>query len=146
MTSEALPRANHVQGYPKSAELWQIPGTKSLDIDIAPSRLRSRLIFGFELQLMIERLLAAVLVILRSSLLRFFGSAKYSEPSGFIKLAEPGDHSLPRPGRRSIRFDERPVRCALTILILEVLANKHSRACYRVILGPPERFFSLHRV
>jgi len=65
LTSEALPRANHVQGYPKSAELWQIPGTKSLDIDIAPSRLRSRLIFGFELQLMIERLLAvAVLIIL----------------------------------------------------------------------------------
>ena len=135
-----------MQGHPWSTKLTQILDADSGSIDFHPARLRRRVIVEFKLQLMIERLLAAVLVILRSSLLRFFGSAKYSEPSGFIKLAEPGDHSLPRPGRRSIRFDERPVRCALTILILEVLANKHSRACYRVILGPPERFFSLHRV
>jgi hypothetical protein len=65
LTSEALPHANHVQGHSSSAQLWQIPGTKSPDIDIDPSRLKIRLIVGFKLQLMIERLLAvAVLIIL----------------------------------------------------------------------------------
>ncbi len=57
--------ANHVQGHPTSAELWQNPETKSPDIDIDPSRLRSRLIVEYRLQLMIERLQAvAVLIIL----------------------------------------------------------------------------------
>jgi len=65
--SEELPRANHVQGHSSSAQLWRIRGTKSLDIDIALSRLRSRLIVGFKLQLMIERLLAVAVLIILSS-------------------------------------------------------------------------------
>jgi|GEM_PF-3182070 len=70
--SEELPRADRVQGHSTSVELWRIRGTKSLDIDIAPSRLRSRLIVGFKLQLMIERLLAvAVLIILANRLTSF---------------------------------------------------------------------------
>jgi hypothetical protein len=65
LTTEELLRANHVQGHPTSAELWQNPETKSPDIDIDPSRLRSRLIVEFKLQLMIERLQAvAVLIVL----------------------------------------------------------------------------------
>jgi hypothetical protein len=72
LTSEALPHANHVRGYSTSAQLWQIPETKSPDIDIDPSRLKIRLIVGFKLQLMIERLLAvAVLIILANRLTSF---------------------------------------------------------------------------
>ena len=139
--------ANQMQGHPWSTELPQILNPDSPSVNFNPSRLRCRLIIEFKLQLMIKRLLAVVVrMMLRSRLFRLFGSAKYSEPPGFIKLAEPGDDSLPRPVCCSIRFDERPVRRALTIFLLEVLAKKHGRACYRPICQPPDYFFSLHHV
>jgi hypothetical protein len=64
LTTEELLRASHLQGHPTSAELWQNPETKSPDIDIDPSRLRSRLIVEFKLQLMIERLQAVAVLII----------------------------------------------------------------------------------
>ena len=47
-------------------------------------------------------LLAAVLVFLPSRRLRFFGSVENNRSPNLIKLAEPGNNPLPRPGRRSI--------------------------------------------
>jgi hypothetical protein len=136
-----------MQSHPWSAKLSQILNANSRSIDFDPTRLRCRLIIEFKLQLMIERLLkVAVLVMMCSELFRFFGSVKNTKSPSLIKLPEPGDHSLPRPGRRSIRFNERPVSRAVTIFLLEVLANKHGRACYRPIGQPPDVFFSLHRI
>ena len=45
-----------------------------------------------------------------------------------------------------MRFHERPVRCASSILLLKILADKHSRGCYRRISSPPDTEFSLHHV
>ncbi len=101
----------------------------------------------FKLKLMIQRLLVVVVrMMLRSRLFHLLGIAKYSEPPGFIKLAELGDDSLPRPVCYSIRFDERPVRRALTIFLPVILANKYGRARYRPICQPPDCVFSLHHV
>ena len=45
-----------------------------------------------------------------------------------------------------MRFHERPVRCASSILLLKILSDKHSRGCYRRISYPPDTEFSLHHV
>jgi len=80
-----------MQGHPGSTKLTQILDTDSRRIDFHPARLRCWFIIELKLQLMIERLLTAMLGIPRSRQLCLFGSAKNSEPPGFIKLTKPGE-------------------------------------------------------
>ena len=70
----------------------------------------------------------------------------HTKPSGFIELAEPRHHALPRPCGSPMRFHERPIRCASSIFLLEILSDKHSRGWYRRISHPPDTEFSLHHV
>ena len=64
----------------------------------------------------------------------------------FIKLPQPGDNSLSRPSIGAIRFDERPIRMPLAVLVAETLSKKHTRKCYRPIRPGPEQRSSLQRV
>ena len=70
----------------------------------------------------------------------------HTKPSGFIEIAEPRHHALPRPCGSPMRFHERPIRCASSIFLLEILSDKHSRGWYRRISHPPDTEFSLHHV
>jgi hypothetical protein len=52
-----------------------------------------------------------------------------TQSSGFVKLPQPGDYSLPRPGGSAMRFHQRPVSVTLSIFRSVALANKHAREC-----------------
>lgn len=70
----------------------------------------------------------------------------HTKSSGFIEFAEPLHHALPRPCGGPMRFHERPVRCASSILLLKILGDEHSRGCDRRISHPPDTEFSRHHV
>ena len=69
-----------------------------------------------------------------------------SQPSRFVKLTQPRDNALSRPRIGAKRFDERPIRMPLAVLVAETLSKKHARKCYRQNHSGPEQKSSLHYV
>ena len=48
-----------------------------------------------------------------------------AKPHGFVGLPKPRYNPLPWPSPGSIRLDERPLRCSLSVFFFEVLSDKH---------------------
>ena len=46
---------------------------------------------------------------------------------GFVELSRQRHNPLPRASLGSIRFDERPVSCSLSVFCFEVMSDKHGR-------------------
>ena len=141
-----LQRPNKMQCQPRSSKLPQVLNSHATRIDFHPARFRGSNIIKFKSHLPPQ---PAALVqrwrMVRSTFVRLLQPAEHHiKPASFIKFAQPSHDSLPRP--RAMRLHQRPVRCAVSILLFKVLSNKHSWGCYRRFSHSPDTKFSIHHV
>ena len=137
--------ANDFQSQPRAAELAAVLHANARGVDFDPQRLHRFLVVLLTEQR--QLLLAARRCrFFRVRRTRVSNRLLHSQPPRFVKLPQPGDNALPRPSVGAIRFDERPIRMPLAVLVAKTLSKKHTRKCYRPIRSGPEQRSSLQRV
>ena len=98
---------NQLQRQPRPAERAAVFDANRARIDFDPLR------FRIGEQLFLRRSWCVI------------GGLLDPQTTGFIEFAQMGHHTLPRPTLGAIRFDQRPVRAALTVDRAIVRANEH---------------------
>ena len=110
---------NQFTRQPRPAELPTVLHTHRRRIDLHPS----------PLSFLKQRLLSSIVAIP-------FGRVPHAQPPFFVETPQPRDHTLPRPTLGAIRFDQRPIRPPLPVLLPKALPNEHG-GMLRQQLPPP---------
>ena len=105
---------NQFQSEPGSAEFQLVFHANIRRVDFDP--------LGFDLAFMIAEMELRV-----RRLPLDFRRPLHAGTLGLLEFAQPGDRSLPRPTRRPIGLDQRPVRLAFSLDISEARPDEHAR-------------------